>query len=45
MSCADKLHDARAILADHVKHEDALFDRFNGGKAGTLRYYASLRGL
>ena len=42
VSCADKLHNARAILADHVKLGDALFDRFNGGKAGTLWYYACL---
>ena len=42
VSCADKLHNARAILADHVKLGDALFTRFNGGKPGTLWYYACL---
>jgi len=42
VSCADKLHNARAILADHVKHGDPLFERFNGRKAGTLWHYACL---
>jgi len=42
VSCGDKLHNARAILADYRKLGDALFSRFNGRKAGTLWYYASL---
>ncbi|MDO8476146.1 MAG: HD domain-containing protein [Candidatus Rokubacteria bacterium] len=42
VSCADKLHNARAILADYRTLEDALFTRFTGGKAGTLWYYACL---
>ena len=42
VSCADKLHNARAILADHRKHRNAVFSRFTGRKAGTLWYYACL---
>ncbi len=42
VSCADKLHNARAILADYRKLGDAVFDRFTGLKAGTLWYYACL---
>ena len=42
VSCADKLHNARAIVADLRVMGDLLFDRFNGGKAGTLWYYQAL---
>ena len=42
VSAADKLHNARAILADYRVLGDALWIRFNGGKAGTLWYYRSL---
>ena len=42
VSAADKLHNARAILADYRVLGDALWMRFNGGKAGTLWYYRSL---
>ena len=42
VSCADKLHNARAILADLRVVGDALWDRFNGGKEGTLWYYRAL---
>lgn len=42
VSCADKLHNARAILCDYRQCGDALWSRFNGGKAGTLWYYRSL---
>ena len=44
VSCADKLHNARAILGDledpnvHV----AVFERFTGKRDNTLRYYQSL---
>jgi (p)ppGpp synthase/HD superfamily hydrolase len=40
VSAADKLNNARAILADLRRLGDALFARFNGGKSGTLWYYA-----
>jgi (p)ppGpp synthase/HD superfamily hydrolase len=42
VSAADKLHNARQILTDYRGLEDALWDRFNGKRDGTLWYYRSL---
>jgi (p)ppGpp synthase/HD superfamily hydrolase len=42
VSAADKLHNARSILADYRVLGDALWSRFNGGKEGTLWYYRAL---
>lgn len=42
VSAADKLHNARAILEDYRLLGEALWDRFHGGKAGTLWYYRSV---
>jgi GTP pyrophosphokinase len=42
VSAADKLHNARAILADYRVLGEALWDRFRGGKEGTLWYYRAL---
>lgn len=42
VSAADKLHNARAILADLRVIGDDLWARFTGGKDGTLWYYRSL---
>lgn len=42
VSAADKLHNARAILADYRVVGDALWARFSGGRDGTLWYYRSL---
>jgi len=42
VSCADKLHNARAIVSDIRVMGDALFERFKGGKSGTLWYYRAL---
>jgi GTP pyrophosphokinase len=42
VSNADKLHNARAILADLRCHGDALWSRFNGGRDGSLWYYRAL---
>lgn len=42
VSASDKLHNARAILADLRDLGDALWPRFTGGRAGTLWYYRSL---
>jgi GTP pyrophosphokinase len=42
VSASDKLHNARAILADLRQLGDALWPRFTGGKDGTLWYYRSL---
>jgi GTP pyrophosphokinase len=42
VSAADKLHNLRAILMDYRTERDKLWSRFNGGKGGTLWYYAAL---
>ncbi|MGH3105713.1 MAG: HD domain-containing protein [Rubrobacteraceae bacterium] len=42
VSAADKLHNARSILADLRSSGDELWQRFNGGKEGTLWYYRAL---
>jgi (p)ppGpp synthase/HD superfamily hydrolase len=42
VSCADKLHNARAIVSDLRVLENALWLRFNGGKDGTLWYYKTM---
>jgi (p)ppGpp synthase/HD superfamily hydrolase len=44
VSAADKLHNARSILADLRVSGDALWGRFTGGKEGTLWYYRALDG-
>ena len=45
VSACDKLHNARAIVQDledpNVGH--AVFERFTGGRDGTLAYYETLR--
>jgi (p)ppGpp synthase/HD superfamily hydrolase len=42
VSAADKLHNARAILADYRALGESLWKRFTGGKEGTLWYYRTL---
>lgn len=42
VSLADKTHNASAILADLSRHGPAVWERFTGGKDGTLWYYAAL---
>ena len=42
VSCADKLHNARAIVADLRVMGVPLFERFNGKRDGTLWYYETL---
>ncbi|MGO9270236.1 MAG: HD domain-containing protein [Terriglobia bacterium] len=42
VSAADKLHNARAVLADYRVMGDSLWSRFTGGKEGTLWYYREL---
>ncbi len=42
VSASDKLHNARAVLADYRVLGDTLWQRFNGGKEGTLWYYRSV---
>lgn len=42
VSSADKLHNARAILADYRHEGERLWERFKGGRNGTLWYYRAL---
>ncbi|MBZ5527681.1 MAG: HD domain-containing protein [Acidobacteriia bacterium] len=42
VSAADKLSNVREILGDHRVGGDAVFERFSGGKDGTLWYYRAL---
>lgn len=42
VSCADKLHNGNAILRDYQELGDSLWQRFNGGKEGTLWYYRAI---
>jgi (p)ppGpp synthase/HD superfamily hydrolase len=42
VSLADKVHNARSILLDLKSDEDDVWNKFNGGKDGTLWYYRSL---
>ena len=44
VSAADKLHNARSILADLRAVGEELWTRFTGGKEGTLWYYRALVG-
>ena len=42
VSCADKLHNARSILADYREIGDEVWRRFTAGKDGSLWYYRRL---
>lgn len=42
VSAADKLHNARAVLADYRRLGEELWSRFRGGKEGTLWYYRAI---
>jgi (p)ppGpp synthase/HD superfamily hydrolase len=44
VSAADKLHNARTIVADIRRFGAAAFDRFTGRKDGVLWYYRALVG-
>jgi (p)ppGpp synthase/HD superfamily hydrolase len=39
---ADKIHNTRSLLADYSRHGEGLWNRFNGGKEGTLWYYHTM---
>jgi (p)ppGpp synthase/HD superfamily hydrolase len=39
---ADKLDNARALLAEHRAHGERIWRRFNGGREGTLWYYRAV---
>lgn len=42
VALADKLHNARCILKDLDREGEAVWDKFKGGKEGTLWYYQTL---
>jgi (p)ppGpp synthase/HD superfamily hydrolase len=42
VSLADKVHNARSILSDLLDSGEEVWDKFKGGKEGTLWYYQSL---
>ncbi len=42
VSAADKLHNARTILADYRASGELVWERFTGGRDGTLWYYRAL---
>ncbi len=42
VSASDKLHNARSLLADYRVMGEALWDKFTGGREGSLWYYRSL---
>ena len=42
VSLADKVDNAEAILSDYLQIGDKLWDRFNGGRQGTIWYYREL---
>jgi len=42
VSAADKLNNARSILSDFREVGESIWDRFNGGRDGTLWYYRAL---
>jgi (p)ppGpp synthase/HD superfamily hydrolase len=42
VSAADKLNNIRSILSDYRQVGDAIWERFSGGREGTLWYYRAL---
>jgi len=42
VSAADKLHNARSLLRDYRRLGESLWQRFTGGKEGTLWFYRTL---
>ncbi len=42
VSSADKLHNARSIIAEHRKVGESIWDRFHGRRDGTLWYYRAV---
>jgi (p)ppGpp synthase/HD superfamily hydrolase len=42
VSAADKLHNARSILKDYRTLDETVWERFKGGKNGTLWYYRAV---
>jgi GTP pyrophosphokinase len=42
VSAADKLHNVRSIIRDYHEHGEAIWDRFQGSRDGTLWYYETV---
>ncbi|MCG5061755.1 MAG: HD domain-containing protein [Limnoraphis sp. WC205] len=42
VSASDKLYNARSIVQDYRQVGEAIWERFTGGKAGTLWYYRAI---
>ncbi|MGH2543607.1 MAG: HD domain-containing protein [Ardenticatenaceae bacterium] len=42
VSAADKLHNVRSLIMNYRLQGEALWQRFNGGKSGTLWYYRAV---
>ena len=42
VSAADKLNNVRSILSDYREVGEAVWERFAGGREGTLWYYRAL---
>ena len=42
VSAADKLNNVRSILSDYREVGESIWNRFNGGREGTLWYYRAL---
>ncbi len=42
VTAADKLHNARCLVADYRQEGEGLWGRFRGGREGTLWYYRSM---
>jgi (p)ppGpp synthase/HD superfamily hydrolase len=42
VSAADKLNNVRSILSDYRNVGESIWERFNGGREGTLWYYRAL---
>lgn len=45
ISCADKVHNARSIVDDYAVVGPAIWQRFSGGRDGTLWYYDQLAAI
>ena len=45
LSACDKIHNARTIVADHAVVGSSLWQRFTGGRDGTLWYYRELAAI
>jgi len=45
VSLADKVHNVRSVVSDLLGVGESVWDRFTGGKTGTLWYYRSLMNI